>query len=65
MTAGVRRPRVERKMAPLKLMNSSRSGKAAARATVEKTKRIILISKSAQKPNPSFKMLRITQYLAS
>lgn len=35
MMAGVRRPRVERKMAPHRLMNSSGSGKAAARATVK------------------------------
>ncbi|CAH2216634.1 jg1191 [Pararge aegeria aegeria] len=32
--AGVRRPRLERKIAPQRLMKSSRSGKAAARATV-------------------------------
>lgn len=31
--AGVRRPRLERKIAPLKLMKSSKSGKAAAMAT--------------------------------
>lgn len=35
MIAGVRRPRLDRKMAPQRLMNSSRSGKAAARATAE------------------------------
>lgn len=34
--AGVRRPRLERKMAPQRLMNSSKFGKAAARATERK-----------------------------
>lgn len=34
--AGVKRPSVERKMAPQRLMNSSKSGKATASATVIK-----------------------------
>lgn len=34
--AGVRRPRLDRKMAPLKLMKSSRSGNEAAMATEKK-----------------------------
>lgn len=34
--AGVSRPRLERKIAPQRLTNNSKSGYAAARATVER-----------------------------
>lgn len=43
--AGISRPRLERKMAPQRLMNSSKSGKAAASATVKK---IIIISEESK-----------------